>query len=51
MLETISDLKITSKLLDQKTDDNEAVLDQNYKKLGCNIKTIDSKSGDYKLLQ
>lgn len=41
MLETISDLKITSKLLDQKTDDNEAVLDQNYKKLGCNIKTLE----------
>jgi poly [ADP-ribose] polymerase 2/3/4 len=44
MLETISDLKITSKLLDQKTDDNESVLDQNYKKLGCSIKTVDQKS-------
>lgn len=41
MLETISDLKITSKLLDKKTDDNEAILDQNYKKLGCSIKTVD----------
>lgn len=40
MLETISDLKITSKLLDQKADDNLSVLDQNYKKLGCGIKTI-----------
>jgi hypothetical protein len=44
MLETISDLKITSKLLDQKTDDNESVIDQNYKKLGCSIKTIEQKS-------
>lgn len=51
MLETISDLKITSKLLDQKTDDNESVLDQNYKKLGCSIKTIEEKSAEYKLLQ
>nr|VVW87368.1 unnamed protein product [Nymphaea colorata] len=51
MLETISDLKITSKLLDQKTDDNESVLDQNYKKLGCNIKTIDPKAPEFKLLE
>jgi poly [ADP-ribose] polymerase len=50
MLETISDLKITSKLLDQKTDDNESVLDQNYKKLACSIKTLDSKSAEHKLL-
>lgn len=51
MLETISDLKITSKLLDQKNDDNESVLDQNYKKLGCSIKTIDNKSAEFKLLE
>lgn len=51
MLSTISDLKITSKLLEQKTDDNEAVFDQNYKKLGCNIKTIESGSQDYKLIK
>lgn len=50
MLETISDLKITSKLLDQKADDNESVLDQNYKKLGCSIKTVDPKSAEHKLL-
>ncbi len=51
MLETISDLKITSKLLDQKNDDNESVLDQNYKKLGCSIKSVDKKSNDYKLME
>ena len=50
MLETISDLKITSKLLDQKNNDDQSVLDQNYKKLGCSIKTIDSKSSEHKLL-
>ena len=43
MLQTISDLKITSKILDEKKDDNEAVFDQNYKKLGCTIKTVDQK--------
>lgn len=51
MLETISDLKITSKLLDQKTNDEASILDQNYKKLGCDIKTVDTKSSEYKLLQ
>jgi hypothetical protein len=50
MLETISDLKITSKLLDQKTNDESSVHDQNYKKLNCDIKTVDAKSADYKLL-
>lgn len=35
MLETISDMKITTKLLEQKSDADETVHDQNYKKLGC----------------
>jgi poly [ADP-ribose] polymerase len=38
-------------LLDQKTNDEDSVLDQNYKKLGCSIKTIDSKSTEHKLLE
>ena len=52
MLETISDMKITTKIL-QETDDTEdtSVLDQNYKKLGCDIKTVDEKSKDYSLLK
>lgn len=40
-------MKITTKLLDQDGDDNTAVHDQNYKKLGCDIKTVDKKSKDY----
>lgn len=40
MLETISDMKITTKLLEQKSNDEEAIFDQNYKKLGCSIKTV-----------
>ena len=50
MLSTISDLKITSKLLDQKTDEDTSILDQNYKKLGCDIKTLDKNSEEHKLM-
>lgn len=51
MLEAISDMKITTKLLDQQGDEDTAVHDQNYKKLGCNIKALDRSSKDFKLLQ
>ena len=52
MLEAISDMKITTKLLDQEgDDDNTAALDQNYKKLGCSIKTVGRSTPDYKLLE
>ncbi len=44
MLEAISDLKVTTKLLSEDGDEDTAVLDQNYKKLGCNIKTVQPKS-------
>ena len=50
MLEAISDMKITTKLLDEGGDEDTSVLDQNYKKLGCTIKTLDHKGADYKLL-
>lgn len=51
MLEAISDMKITSKLLDQEGDEDTSVHDQNYKKLGCNIKSLGKTSDDYKLLR
>ena len=51
MLEAISDMKITTKLLDQEGDEDTAVLDQNYKKLGCSIKTLGTTTPDYKLLK
>ena len=44
-------MKITTKLLEQKTDDEQSVLDQNYKKLGCDIRTVEGKSSEYKLLK
>ena len=50
MIETLSDLKITSKLLDAHKNEEESVHDQNYKKLGCSIRTMDQKGADYKLL-
>lgn len=51
MLEAISDMKVTAKLLDQGGDEDTSVHDQNYKKLGCSIKTLDQGSKDYKLLR
>lgn len=36
--------------MDQKNDEKESELDQNYKKLGCSIKTLDKNSEDYKLI-
>ena len=50
MLETISDMKITSKLLEQKTNDEESIHDQNYKKLGCKIQNVKPESNGYKEL-
>ena len=44
-------MKITTKLLDQEGDQDTAVLDQNYKKLGCSIKTLAQNSPDFKLLK
>ena len=51
MLEAISDMKITTKLLDKEEDDSSAIIDQNYKKLGCEIKTLQPDSKDYKLMK
>jgi poly [ADP-ribose] polymerase len=50
MLEAISDMKVTVKLLKESNDEEVAVIDQNYKKLGCNIKTLEKKSKEFKLL-
>jgi hypothetical protein len=48
MLETISDMKITTKLLEQKANEEDAIHDQNYKKLGCSLKTVKPESKDFK---
>ena len=40
MLAAISDMKITTKLLENQNTD-EDVIDQNYKKLGCDIQAVD----------
>lgn len=44
MLETISDMKITTKLLEKANDTEESVHDQNYNKLKCSIKTVPKTS-------
>lgn len=44
-------MKITTKLLDQSGDDDTAVLDQNYKKLGCGVKSLDRSGAEYKLMK
>ena len=44
MLSTISGMKVTTKLLDQKMNEDDSVTDQNYRKLGCDIKALDKKS-------
>lgn len=44
-------MKITTKLLDQQGDQDTSVHDQNYKKLGCRLSTLDRSSKDFKLLK
>lgn len=44
-------MKITSKLLEQQGDEDTSVHDQNYKKLGCNLTSLDQNSKDFKLLK
>lgn len=44
-------MKITAKLLDQDVEEDISVHDQNYKKLGCSIKTLEKTSDDFKLLK
>ena len=50
MLADISDMKITTKLLASGNTDDDDVVDQNYKKLGCNIQALDTNSKEYKLI-
>ena len=44
-------MKITTKLLDEGGDEDTAVLDQNYKKLGCDIRTLPESSSEHTLLK
>ena len=41
-------MKITTKLLEQNTNDKDSIHDQNYKKLGCSIITVKPESNDFK---
>ncbi len=41
-------MKIATKILSEKTNDQEDLLDQNYKKLNCNLTSLDRNSSDFK---
>ena len=44
-------MKITTILLNQEGDEEISILDQNYGKLGCHIKTVNFQSPDYQFLK
>lgn len=50
MLADISDMKITTKLLASSTNNDDDIVDQNYKKLGCSIDAVDKKDKTYQLI-
>jgi poly [ADP-ribose] polymerase len=42
MLQSLTDIEIATKILDEEKDSNTDVFEQHYKKLNCDIKHIDS---------
>lgn len=51
MLQSLSDMQVATKILDQGTSPEENILDANYRKLECKLKPIDHKSKEYKLIE
>lgn len=51
MLAQLSDMKITTKLLQESESTDENIIDQNYKKLKCEIRALDHKSDEFKFLE
>lgn len=50
MLQSLSDMRITSKLLD-KEGAGVDIIDQNYGKLGCKIRPLDAKEKIYGMIE
>lgn len=51
MLQTLTDMKITTKILSGNSDEGqEEQVDLNYKKLNCGIERVDPSSEEYKLI-
>lgn len=51
MLQSLSDMQVATKLLDQGTSPEENLIDANYRKLQCKIKPVDHSSKEYNLIQ
>lgn len=55
MIQNLIDIKIAHKLINPKVKDAKAplvnVIDENYGKLNCEIKTLEEKSDEYKLVE
>jgi len=50
MLQSLSDMQVATKLLDQGTSPEENLIDANYRKLECKLVPVDPKSKEYKLI-
>ena len=51
MLQTLTDMKIATKLLKGGDDSQESQIDLNYKKLNCSIKPVSTSSEQFKVIQ
>ena len=51
MVQSLGDIEIASRLLEQTADTNKSEVDSNYEKLHCRIINLDKNSEDYKLIE
>lgn len=51
MLQSLSDMQVATKLLDQGASPEENLIDANYRKLECKLKPIDTTSKEFKLIE
>lgn len=51
MLQSLSDMQVATKLLDQGASPEESILDANYRKLECKLHPVDPKSKEYKIIE
>ena len=50
MLQALTDMKITTKLIQGQKNSDEDIVDQNYRNLHCKLNPIDSNSKEFKLI-
>lgn len=51
MLQSIEDIQVATKILEDKKDKDENLIDHNYKKLKTDIKPVDRKSEEYSIIE